>query len=80
MGAIDHAARRESDIAVAATSHPRDADRAVPSRTRAPLAHAWTDLPSNEPFVSDTGREVLRVLNEKGARFVHEIAAALDAA
>ncbi len=34
----------------------------------------------SEPFVSDTGRDVLRVLNEKGARFVHEIAAALEAA
>jgi ATP-dependent helicase Lhr and Lhr-like helicase len=34
---------------------------------------------STPPFVSDMGREVWRVLGEKGARFVHEIAAALDA-
>jgi ATP-dependent Lhr-like helicase len=33
---------------------------------------------ASEPFVSDTGRDVMRVLKEKGARFVHEIAAVLD--
>ena len=48
--------------------------------------HAWRALAghtesakSADPFVSDTGRGVLRVLTESGARFVHEIAAALDA-
>jgi ATP-dependent Lhr-like helicase len=30
-------------------------------------------------FISDTGREVLRVLAAKGARFVHEISGALEA-
>ena len=33
-----------------------------------------------DPFVGDTGREVLRILNEQGARFVSEIATVLDAA
>jgi len=44
--------------------------------------HAWRALAEAdrpEAFVSDVGREVLRVLTEKGARFVHEIASALDA-
>ena len=30
------------------------------------------------PFVSETGQRVLQMLNDKGARFVHEIATALD--
>jgi ATP-dependent Lhr-like helicase len=33
---------------------------------------------SDDAFVSDIGRRVLRILQEKGAQFVHEIAAALD--
>jgi ATP-dependent Lhr-like helicase len=46
-------------------------------------ARAWRALAGSDrpdAFISDTGRDVLRVLTEKGARFVHEIAAALDAA
>ncbi|HUQ88004.1 MAG TPA: helicase-related protein [Vicinamibacterales bacterium] len=45
-------------------------------------ASIWRTLgqsdPAIAPFVSDTGGDVLRVLKEKGARFVHEIVAALD--
>jgi ATP-dependent Lhr-like helicase len=34
---------------------------------------------AGDAFISDTGRDVLRVLAGQGARFVHEIAAGLDA-
>ena len=48
-------------------------------RDHAPLWHSLAKPESpTAPFVSDTGKAVLQVLNEKGARFVHEIAAALD--
>jgi ATP-dependent Lhr-like helicase len=40
-------------------------------------ALAGVDRP--EAFISDAGRDVLRILNDKGARFAHEIATALDA-
>jgi ATP-dependent helicase Lhr and Lhr-like helicase len=48
-------------------------------RDHAPL---WRVLAKRQtagrPFVSDTGERVLQVLSDTGARFVHEIAAALD--
>jgi ATP-dependent Lhr-like helicase len=46
-------------------------------------AQSWRALAARDQagdaFVSDIGREVLRVLAGKGARFVHEISGALDA-
>ena len=48
-------------------------------RDHAPLWRALANTPTDHrPFVSDTGKAVLDVLNAKGARFAHEIAAALD--
>ena len=45
-------------------------------------AQLWRALARRDaapaPFISETGTAILRVLNEKGARFAHEIAAALD--
>ena len=49
-------------------------------RDHAPLWRALGNVgAAADAFVSDTGRAVLAVLDGKGAQFVHEIAASLDA-